>query len=126
MGTHHTHQIGMVIMHHKHTCHVSKLSEYSSAIYVDTHDKSRDETAWGMPTEVRIVPSKMGLVVVMYFDQREDSRIVFTAQIDSKYGAWQNLKWDPDFHRKWSKKRVKEAINNFLMVAEKERRKAIH
>jgi hypothetical protein len=90
-------------------------------LYTDPHDNRR--TSFGLPTEVRIVASSKGLVAVLYFDQVENSHIVFVTQIKSKRGAWHNLSWEPNFHHNWDEKRIKEAVDHFLIVAERENSK---
>jgi hypothetical protein len=64
-----------------------------------------------------------GIVVVLYFDKLENSHIVFVTQIAPERGAWQNLSWEPNFHRNWDEKRIKEAVNHFLTVAVRENSK---
>lgn len=53
----------------------------------------------------------------------EKSHIVFITQIAPKRDAWQNLSWEPNFHRNWDEKRVNESVKHFLEVAERENSK---
>ena len=117
---HHTNKGGGVIKHFPDTCNIYEIRK-QDVLYTDPHDSHR--TSFGLPTEVRIVPSGKGIVVVLYFDQMENSHIVFVTQIAPKRGAWQNLKWDPNFHHNWDEKRIKESVNHFLEVAERENSK---
>lgn len=93
--------------------------------YVDPHDKKLSETSFGLPTEVRMVSTSKGIVVVLYFDHGQESHIIFVAQIKPKRGAWQNIDWEPGFHLKWDIKRIQDAVNNFLWVADCEEAKQI-
>jgi hypothetical protein len=121
-GKHHTFKRGELWKHFPDTCNTYDL-EKTDVLYVDTHDKHPTETSWGVPTEARILPSAKGLVVVLYFDQLENSHIVFITQVGPNRGAWQNIDWDPNFHRNWDQKRIKDAADNFLKVADRENSK---
>ena len=114
---HHTNKGRGLIKHFPDTCNVYGIRK-QDVLYTDPHDNHR--TSFGLPTEVRIVPSSKGIVAVLYFDQMENSHIVFITQIAPKRGAWQNLSWEPNFHRNWDEKRIKESVNHFLEVAERE------
>lgn len=118
---HHEHKGGL-IQHFSDTCNVYDTKK-QSILYTDPHDSKVNKTSFGLPTEIRIVYTERGLVTVLYFDQLENSHIVFVAQIGPKRGAWQNLSWEPNFHRNWDRQRIKEAVNHFLSVAERENSK---
>lgn len=65
-----------------------------------------------------LIASIISIIVVSGFEscalQKEKSHIVFITQIAPKRNAWQNLSWEPNFHRNWDEKRIKESVNHFL------------
>ena len=62
---HHTNKGGGLIKHFPNTCNVYGIRK-QDVLYTDPHDTRR--TSFGLPTEVRIVPSSKGIVAVLYFD----------------------------------------------------------
>jgi len=114
---HHTRKGGGIYKHFPNTCENYNIKE-QDVLSIDPHDKMLKDTSFGYPTEIRLVPSSKGFVVVLYYDQLDESHIIFIAQIGSKRGAWQNISWESNFHRNWEEKRIFDAVNNFLWVAE--------
>jgi hypothetical protein len=123
-GKHHTHKGRGLVKHFPGTCNVFEMKNHEF-LYSDPHGKHPSVTSFGLPTEVRAVSTIMGLVVVLYFDRGQDSHIVFIGQVKPKRGAWQNIDWGAGFHKKWDKKQVAQAINNFLWVADCEEARSL-
>ncbi len=96
-----------VIIHYPSTCNVQDLSKCTSA-QEPFHPR---RTA----IETRLVPSRKGFVAICY---ETKGLITFYAQISPTRLAWQRREWPVGFHQNWDKKKVKEAVENFLWVAE--------
>lgn len=94
-------------LHYPNTCNVHKAPQSSAG-----SPFSRRSTAM---KEIRLVPSRVGWVAICY---ERKGIITFFAQISPTRAAWQRIKWVPNFDQNWDDRKVREAIDNFLWVAE--------
>jgi len=115
---HHTNPHGLW-RHFPNTCNTYEIRK-KEVLHVNEDPR---KTSFGLSTEIRIVPTSNGFVTVLYFNEKEESHIVFVAQIGPNRSAWQNISWQAGFHLNWDENLVEKAVNNFLWVAECEEAK---
>lgn len=106
-------------LHYPNTCNVHDASEVSAAY-----------SAW-VPwstamIETRLAASLLGWVAICF---EPKGFMTFFVQLNSTgvpwRAAWQRIEWSTDFDKNWNEDKVREAINNFIWVAECEEAKKI-
>ncbi len=105
---HHHHVDEGLYLHYPDTCNVHRIEEVSSAV----HAWAPRSTALN---ETRLAPSRYGWVAICY---ETKGRMTFFVQLSPTSAAWQRLQWPTGFEQQWDEKKVQEAIENFLWVAE--------
>lgn len=95
-------------LHYSDTCDVHDVTGISSADPI----WAKRATAMG---ETRLCPSRFGWVAILY---ETKGVITFFVQLNPQRAAWQRIKWPAGFENNWDDDKVREAINDFLWVAE--------
>jgi hypothetical protein len=72
--------------------------------------------------ETRLCPSRFGWVAIWY---ETKGVITFFVQINPQRAAWQRIEWPANFEKSWDINKVRDAIINFLWVAECENTRQI-
>jgi hypothetical protein len=111
-GEHHKVVEGLYL-HYPDTCEVADVVKAGTTF---------DPRPSGPTSEIRLSPSRLGWVAICY---EEKGFITFSVQLNHKRQAWQRIAWSANFQEKWDNKKVREAIDNFLWVAECEEAKQI-
>lgn len=100
-------------LHYSDTCNVHDISEVSSA-----------QSAWAPRStalkETRLAPSRYGWVAICY---ETKGRLTFFVQLSERRAAWQRVEWPTGYVTIWDENQVREAIDNFLWVAECEEKR---
>lgn len=106
-GEHHKVDAGLYL-HYPDTCDVHDISEVNSSKPTWAYR----ETAI---SETRLAASRLGLVAICY---ETKGLITFFVQLNPIRAAWQRIEWETNFVEHWDEKKVQDAIDNFLWVAE--------
>lgn len=102
-------------LHYEDTCNIHEVAEMDMSRSV-WEDRSTSIN------ETRLCPSRFGWVAICY---ETKGVITFFVQMNQDRAAWQRREWPANFDKNWDDKMVREAIDNFLWVAECEIAKEI-
>lgn len=106
-GKHHRMDEGLYL-HYPDTCNVHAATEVKSTHSLWAPRSTRMD-------EIRLAPSRLGWVALCY---ETKGVMTFFVQLSEARAAWQRIEWPTGFEANWDHKKVKEAIDNFLWVAE--------
>ena len=106
-GKHHRMDEGLYL-HYPDTCNVHAATEMKS-----THSPWAPRST--RMDEIRLAPSRLGWVALCY---ETKGVMTFFVQLSEARAAWQRIEWPTGFEANWDDRKVKEAIGNFLWVAE--------
>jgi hypothetical protein len=113
-GHHHRIDEGLYL-HYPDTCNVHGITEVSSA-----------DSPWAYRSTVmnqtRLAPSRLGWVAICY---ETKGLMTFFVQLSPTCAAWQRIEWPTGFVENWDEDKVREAIDNFIWVAECEEARQI-
>jgi hypothetical protein len=113
-GMHHRVDEGLYL-HYRGTCDVHDVTEVSTA-----------RSPWAPRStamnETRLAASRLGWVAICY---EKKGVMTFFVQLNPRRAAWQRIEWPTGFEKNWDEGRVREAIDNFIWVAECEEAKQI-
>ncbi len=106
-GRHHRVDEGLYL-HYPDTCNLHDAAQINTARSPWAPRSTRMD-------DIRLAPSRLGLVAVCY---EAKGMMTFFAQLSPTVAAWQRIEWPTGFAADWDDKMVREAIGNFIWVAE--------